>query len=162
VPVSSIRLVLDTNVVVRGMLNIRSASGKILQAVERRPVVLLLSNPVVAEYQAVLTDPAIVERFPELTPERVEVALRRLRYLGEDLRVIRPRFMFPRDPRDEKIIELAIAAKATHIVTSDNDLLSLPTGHGDVAKRLRQRLPRLRVLDPSEFLHLHGAEIGIE
>ena len=155
-----IRLVLNTNVLLRGLLNLRSAAGKIIQAIEQRSVILLLSKPVLAEYRAVLTDAVFIDRFPELTRERVEVALRRVRYLSEYLRVVRPRFAFPRDPRDEKFIELAIAAEATHIVSSDNDLLALMAGHGgEAGKRLRQRLPGVRVLDPARFVHLHAQDI---
>ncbi len=161
-PASSIRLILDTNIVLRGLLNIRSASGRIIEAVERRSVVLLLSRPVLAEYRAVLTAPAIVERFPELTAEKAEVALRRFRYLAEYARTVGARFSFPRDPRDEKLIELAISARATDIVSSDDDLLSLPAGHGEAAKRFRQRLPGVRVLNPAEFVRLHARQIGAE
>jgi putative PIN family toxin of toxin-antitoxin system len=152
VPQLAIRLVLDTNIVLRGLVNIRSAAGRVLGAVDDRSVVLLLSRPVLAEYRAVLTDPVITDRYPELTTEKVEVALRRFRYFGEFVRIVKERFEYPRDPRDEMLIELSIAARATDLVTSDNDLLSLPTGHTDAAKRFRQRLPNLRVLGPAEFL----------
>ncbi len=154
--VSRIRAVLDTNVLLRGLLNTKSASGRILEEVEKREVILLLSRPVVGEYRAVLSDPVVVDRFPELKLERVEIALRRFRYFGEYRRSVRARFDFPRDPRDEKLIELAIAAKATDIISLDKDLLSLPGGHGDAAKRLRQRLPGVMVLTPMEFLSTHG------
>jgi putative PIN family toxin of toxin-antitoxin system len=157
---SGIRLVLDTNVILRGLLNLRSAAGTIIEAVERRSVVLLLSKPVVAEYRAVLTDPIVVDRFADLSPERVEVALRRFRYLGDYLRTVRTRFALPRDPRDEMFIELAIAGEATHIVTADEDLLALAGGRGESARRLRQRLPKVRVLDPAGFVGAHGARIG--
>lgn len=155
-----IRLVLDTNVILRGLLNLRSAAGAVIQAVERRSVVLLLSKPVLAEYRAVLTDPVVVGRFPELTPQRVEVALRRFRYLGDYLRSVKTRFALPRDPRDEMFIELAIAGGATHIISADDDLLALASGRGESAKRLRQRLPGVRVLDPARFLDAHGRDIG--
>jgi putative PIN family toxin of toxin-antitoxin system len=151
--------VLDTNIIVRGLVNARSPSGRVLQAVDDRHVLLLLSKPVLAEYRAVLNDPTLTGRFPELTVERVEVALRRLRYVGDYLRTVRARFEFPRDPRDEMLIELAISGKATDLVSSDNDLLSLPPGHGDAAKRLRQRLPHLRVLSPADFLRTHAPEL---
>ena len=158
-PRSLIRLVVDTNVVVRGLVNSSSPSGRVLQAVDNRDVLLLLSKPVLAEYRAVLTDPILTQRFPELTADRVEVALRRFRYLGEYLRAVRARFELPRDPRDEMLIELALSGKATDLVSSDNDLLSLPAGHGDAAKRLRQRLPHLRILGPVDFLRTHASEL---
>jgi predicted nucleic acid-binding protein len=65
---------------------------------------------------------------------------------------VRAHFDYNRDPDDECFIELAIAGAATHIVTHDDDLLSLPRGHKDSAKRFRQRLPRTNVLGSGEFL----------
>jgi putative PIN family toxin of toxin-antitoxin system len=75
VPATSLRVVLDTNVLLRGLLNSRSAAGKVLHAVETRRVLLLLSKPVVDEYAAVLTDPEVLERFPALTEKRVKYLL---------------------------------------------------------------------------------------
>ena len=161
-PRSPLRVVLDTNVILRGLLGIRSPAGRVLQLAERGRVTLLLSKPVMDEYRSVLTDAEIVDRFPELTPQRVEVALRRLRYLSDYARVVRARFDFPRDPRDEIFIVLAISGEATDIVSLDNDLLSLPTGRGGAAKRLRQRLPRVRVLRPEQFLEVHAPLLGGE
>ena len=51
--------------------------------------------------------------------------------------------------------ELAIAAKGTDIVTADEDLLALAEGHDDSAKRFRQRLPGVRVIEPAGFLKVH-------
>lgn len=151
-PATSIRLVADTNVILRGLLNARSASGRVLELIEQRRVVVLVSNPVLSEYRTVLTDPAIINRYPVLTLERVEVALRRFRYVGDYLRVVRTKFEFARDPRDAMLLELAISGKATDLVSNDNDLLSLPSAHTDAAKRLRQRLPGLRIANPPAFL----------
>jgi len=86
VPASSIRLVVDTNVILRGLLNTGSASGRVLDIVEKQLVLLLLST--------------------------------------------------------------------------DSDLLSLPASHGDAAKRIRQRLPKLRIVSPADFLDANAAELG--
>jgi len=151
-----LRLVLDTNVLLRGLLNPRSAAGRVVDACDRRAVLLVLSAPVLAEYWAVLSDPSIVERYAELTHEKVELALRRLRYVGDVFRIVRTRFEYPRDPKDAKFVELAITGRATHIVSGDGDLLSLPAGKDDASKRFRQRLPRVEVLTPSEFLERYA------
>jgi uncharacterized protein len=145
------RVVLDTNVLLRGVLNARSAAGRLVDACDSREFLLLLSRPLLAEYRAVLAHPEIVSRHPELTLERVELVLKRLRYVG-DILSCHSRFEFARDPKDEKLIELAIDGRATHIVTADNDLLSLPTGRRDASKRFRQRLRDVQILTPAEFV----------
>jgi putative PIN family toxin of toxin-antitoxin system len=127
-----------------------------VDACDRRLVVILLSRAVLAEYRAVLTDPAIIERYPELTSPKIEIVLRRIQYVGDVLRAVKVRFDYPRDPKDSKLIELAIAGHATHMVSSDNDLLSLPTGRSEAARRFRQRLPDVKVLRPGDFLRRYG------
>jgi predicted nucleic acid-binding protein len=66
---------------------------------------------------------------------------------------VRASFVFPRDPADAMLIELAIDARATHIVSYDADLLSLPTSRGDAGKRFRQRLRGTSVVRPEELIH---------
>jgi putative PIN family toxin of toxin-antitoxin system len=156
-----LRLVLDTNVVVRGLASESSAAAKVISAAEQRRFVTLLSRSVVAEYAAVLTDPDLCERFPSLSGGRVGVTLARLRFVGDYLRRISPQFAFPRDQRDAKFIELAIAGRATHIVSCDQDLLSLPIGRTDAARRFRQRLPGVQALEPGDFLARLGAQLEL-
>lgn len=146
------RLVLDTNTLLSGLAHRNSASGRVLEKCESRSVVLLMSRPVQAEYRRVLGSAEILRRNPEITQEAIELVLRRLRYVGEYLRQIKAKFRFERDPDDEPFIELAIAGGASHIVTSDNDLLSLIGGRDDAARRFRQRMPGIRVLRPAGFL----------
>lgn len=161
-PRSSYRVVLDTNTLLRALLSQTSAAARILTAAESRAFVTLLIKPLLDEYRAVLTDAETIERFPALSRRRVDVVLARLRFVGEVVHERRVRFDYPRNPSDAKFIELAIAGRATHIVSCDDDLLAPPTGRGGAAKRFRQRLPRVRVMDPTEFVRAHGAELGVE
>jgi putative PIN family toxin of toxin-antitoxin system len=147
-----LRLVLDTNVLLAGLAAESSASQRIVDLLSARKAIPLLSRPVVGEYREVLLHPQIAGRFPKLTPKRVERALNRLRYVGEEILTDPFRFVFERDPRDAKFIELAIAGSATHIISLDNDILSLPTAKEDAGKRFRQRLRHTQVLRPAEFL----------
>jgi uncharacterized protein len=151
------RVVLDTNVLIRGLINSRSPSGRILRACEQRRVIPLLSKAVLAEYRAVLTYREVVERYPELEDRRIRIVLERLTYVGDVIGLVK-RFSFPRDPKDAKFIELCIAGSATHLVTTDKDLLDLARGRGEAAKRLRQRLPGLAVMPPDEVVVLFGIE----
>jgi putative PIN family toxin of toxin-antitoxin system len=152
VPLPLLRLVIDTNTLLRGLLSNTSAAASVVAAAEQRRFVTLLSRDVLAEYRAVLTDSRVIERFPSLSGKRVEVTLARLRFCGDYIRHISTRFDFPRDQRDAKFIELAIQGGATHMVSCDNDLLSLRTGHTDASKRFRQQLSGLSVLRPAEFI----------
>lgn len=127
---------------------LRPGAGSLREA----RVLLLLSRPVQAEYRRVLGSPAMVRRNPEITREAVELVLRRLRYIGEYLGHVGVSFRFDRDRDDEPFIELAIAGAASHVVTGDNDLLSLTAGHDDASRRFRQRLPGIHVLRPAAFL----------
>lgn len=155
-----LRLVLDTNVLLAGLVSEASASQKVVDSLQRRQAIPLLSSPVLAEYRAVLLHPAIVAKFPNLTSRRVDLALRRLRYVGDEYRPVRARFEFPRDPRDAMFVELAIAGAATHLVTMDPDLLSLPTARTDAGKRFRQRLPQLAVETPQSFIEAWAEDLG--
>jgi putative PIN family toxin of toxin-antitoxin system len=105
------RLVLDTNILLRGLANSESLSRRILRACDLRKVVLLLSKPVFSEYLAVLGNPDVTARHSAITPQSVEIILRRLRYVSDWYEPVRARFRFDRDPADEPFLELAIAGE---------------------------------------------------
>jgi len=151
---ASFRVVLDTNILVRGIVSGGSPAATILAAADERRFTLLLSKPVLREYSSVLSALVLSKRFASLTPATIEVLLERLRYLADYQREINVRFLFPRDPADRPFLELAIAGGATHLVTADPDLLGLPAGRDDSAKRLRRRCPNLRVVDALNFSQL--------
>jgi putative PIN family toxin of toxin-antitoxin system len=159
-PTDSLRLVLDTNVLLAGLVSKSSASQKVVDSLQARKAIPLLSPPVLAEYRAVLLHPPIAARFANLTPKRVELALHRLRYVGDEYRNIRVKFELERDPRDAMFVELAIAGEATHLVTMDPDLLSLSTARNESGKRFRQRLPQLTVQTPLSFIEKWAEAFG--
>jgi uncharacterized protein len=145
------RIIIDTNVVLRGLTRTTSIPGMILDACSQRKIILLLSKSVLAEYRAVLYDPVLSQRFA-IKPAEVELALRHLHYVAEVIERKPRRFLFPRDPQDARFIELAIAGDATHLITNNADLLALSTSHTDAGKRFRQRLPRTQALHPGDFM----------
>ena len=69
------------------------------------------------------------------------------RVLAEPVTVIRPYLQYPRDPKDEPILNLAIQEQADFIVTRDKDLLDL-----DYSRDFRLLYPYLRVVDPLTFV----------
>jgi predicted nucleic acid-binding protein len=104
-PLSDLRLVVNTNTLLRGLAKRDSVSGKIVYAIERRNVLLLTSKRVVDEYRIILLDPVLLDQFPPLTPKSVEVVLRRILYRSEYLGNLSTRFELPRDRRDEKFVK---------------------------------------------------------
>ena len=153
-----LRVVLDTNVVLRGLASELSVAARLLSAAENRQFVTLLSKPVLSEYRAVLFDAELRERFPSVTDLDIETKLARLMYVGEFVRNVRVHFSLPRDSRDERFVELVIAGAATHIVSSDSDLLDLPQGKDDAARRFRQRLRRVALMNPAAFMARYSLE----
>ena len=92
-----------------------------------------------------------------ITDFQIESLLRKLRYLGEYYRQVSSTFEFARDPTDAKMIELAIEGNATHLITYDQDLLSLPGSRTDAGKRFRQRLRHLWVGRSDDFCREEAA-----
>jgi len=154
VPSTEYRLILDTNIIVRGFINLESACGRILRACQRRQVIPLLSRAILSEYREILRRPAILEKYSELNHPRIGIAIERLLYVSDLHRRIGIHFSFPRDPKDSPFLELAIAASATHIITTDQDMLDLVDGRDDASKRFRQRTAT-QVLRPEDFISQH-------
>ena len=108
------RLVLDTNVLVAGLRSRRGASYRILQLIAEGIATPVLSVPLVFEYEDVLKrKPAVVA----LTPAEVDAVLDDLCALSEHQAISylwRPAL---RDPCDELLLEVAMAAGCRDIVT---------------------------------------------
>ena len=121
----------------------------------------VLSKPLLSEYRDVLTDHDLVARYPELEERKVRTAIERLKYVGDTTVTAHVRFEYLRDRKDEKLITLTIAAEATHLITTDRDLLDLPGGRDEAAKRFRQRVRHVAVLPPEEFVRRHGDILNI-
>ncbi len=113
---------------------------------------MLLSRPVLFEYHDVLGRAELLGGRPPIADGAVKLLIERLRYLAEFIDPVRARFRFDRDPEDACFLELAIAGNATHLVTHDRDLLTLPKAHTDAAKRFRQRLRKLKIQEAGAML----------
>lgn len=105
--------VLDTNVVVSGHLQARRAESLVLQLFYPRKIVLLVSDPILAEYAEVLRRPKF-----GFSPARVEKFLERVRSMAE--RVV-PTVTLDvcADPDDNRFLECALAGRADALVTGN-------------------------------------------
>jgi putative PIN family toxin of toxin-antitoxin system len=120
-----VRAVIDTNVLVSGQFW-HGAPHLLLGHVREGNITLILSPAMLAEFAAVIGRPkfqAILSRIGR--PQ--EQILSELRQLAE---VIDPQPLpmpICRDPDDDKVLALALAAQADIIISGDDDLLTLGT-----------------------------------
>jgi putative PIN family toxin of toxin-antitoxin system len=119
-----VRLVVDTNVVLSGLLFPGSIPSRVLLEVQGS--VILASNATRQE----LTEVVERARFDRYVQREI-----RRRLVAEYLRAtVTIEIPFPiracRDPRDDKFLEVAMHGRADAIITGDDDLLALNPFHG--------------------------------
>ena len=118
------RAVLDTNVLVSGLLGPKGPPRQILDAWLKGRYKLVLSLYLVDELAHVLSYPRIVERV-RLTPEELEAVLAALLSQAE---LTPGKLQLPgvtRDPKDDPVVACAVEGQADYIVSGDQDLLAL-------------------------------------
>jgi putative PIN family toxin of toxin-antitoxin system len=121
------------------------------QAVRDRRVILCLSGELVAEVQDVLTRDEIRRRFPGLTPLVAQAFIGEMLTLGTLFDPVSQAFTWPHHADDDYLFNLAIAAGAERIVTSETRLLTMGNHFPLDAERLGALAPQLRVVTPKDF-----------
>lgn len=136
------RVVLDTVVFVRALINPHSRSGRLLSGYAER-YTLLISKPTAQELLEVLQRPELKRKFTTLAHMNIRrvIDLVAQAYFV-DIGAAPP---IVRDPKDDIIVATAIAGQADFIVSEDKDLLDLKTVSG------------IRIINTQAFLaHLEG------
>ena len=121
---SALKVVLDTQVLLRGAVaKTESLTAKIYDAWRDGRFTLLLSEPILAEVEAVLGRPEVLQKLGVGAIEARSIVnlLRRRALFVQPTTIIRR----SRDPADDKFLECAIDGKANYLVSADADLLSL-------------------------------------
>ncbi len=133
------RIVLDTNVLISGLMLPESVPGRIVRAWRGASFTLVLSEAMLEEIGRVLRYPKITKRLRSIgMPEdEVEQLLALLRFQAELVDISETKTHVPADADDEKILATLIAANADYLVSGDADLLAL-----------RESYP---ILTPQEF-----------
>jgi putative PIN family toxin of toxin-antitoxin system len=146
------RAVLDTMIYLQALGSPNGAAGAILARALTGAFVLVLSADTVAEVRDVLHRPKVRKNYPHVTDEDVARFLSAIDAVAECVHTVSSVFTYPRDPKDEKYLNLAVAANASVIVSRDNDLLDLmnPTNLDGVAFRTAH--PTISILEPAAFL----------
>lgn len=110
------RLILDTDVLVAALRSRQGASRMWLTAVLHHEVTLLLSVPLVLQYEAVLTRPDHLAA-SGATERDIGVLLDTLCTVCVPIRISYLWRPMLRDPDDEMVLETAINGAATHLLT---------------------------------------------
>ena len=129
------RVVFDTNVLISALLLPSSTPREALEFA-RNNGKLLISFPLLNELSEVLGRKQFRRYVDEEDIRTFIAALSR----DSEWVEVGVHIVASRDPKDDKGLELALAGKATHIVTGDGDLLELNPFRG------------ILVLTPQEFL----------
>lgn len=135
------RIVLDTNVLVAGVKSLSGASYRVLQEIERGSIEIALSVPLLLEYEDVLSRPGLhgwsEEEMTALLDSFCAVA-----HLQDVHFLWRPSL---RDPKDDMVLEVAVAAGCRAVVTHNLRDFALAERFG------------LEIMSPYELLKCIGA-----
>lgn len=148
------RVIFDCNVLLQALLH-EGPAFRCLERVESEQIELLVSPATLEEAREVFARPALIRKFPQLTPERVSAFLNLLVRKATLLEDVPHVADLPRDSKDEPYLDLAAAGRAAYLVTRDKDLLSLPQERSPEADAIRRLCPDLRIMDPQAFLREH-------
>jgi len=118
------KVVLDTNVLVSGLLKRESIPGRLLQAVWDGSLELVLSEPLLAELREVLDYPKIRKRL-DTNAIDTELSLELLPFFTIQVDLTGIEVPRPRDAADEMVLATLVAAGAEWLVSGDEDLLVL-------------------------------------
>jgi putative PIN family toxin of toxin-antitoxin system len=133
------RAVIDTNVIISAMRSTAGASHAILLAIHHRQFTPVISVPLFMEYEEVSHRPALL---PHLTGRQIDAILDQICARSLEQRIFFQWRPFLPDPDDDMLVELAIAASAPYIVTSNLRDVSPAKSLG------------IQVVEPREFVRI--------
>ena len=129
-----LRVVLDTNVLVSGLLTPLGPSARLIDLAQRREIRLLYDDRMFQEYAQVLRRPHF-----GFSPSAIDILLEFLEVDGEHI-VARPLHSMGVDPSDHPFLETAISGEADLLVTGNR-------------KHFPKTAPRgLKIVAPAEAL----------
>ncbi len=118
------KVVLDTNVLLSGLMAPGGTPGRILAAWDEARFDLAMSIEQLAEIGRALSYPKIHRRL-KWDEQRIEQYIRQLYIRAEVVDLHSTSVETPRDPQDTPILATLIASRADVLVTGDRDLLEL-------------------------------------
>jgi putative PIN family toxin of toxin-antitoxin system len=128
------KIVLDTNVLVSGLLAPFGPSGEIVRMVSADELILYLDARILSEYQEVLHRPKF-----KFDKDHISILLDFIKRYGQFVSSLPLKNRLP-DPDDEPFLEVAIAGKVRSLIT------------GNIAHYPPLFREGINIFSPSEFL----------
>lgn len=148
------KVIFDCMIFLQALISPKSVAFKLFEFFEESKFHLFISREILAEITNVLNRDYIRKSNPEITDESVEIFLTDVLKKAVFIKNVPPNFRYPRDPKDEKYLNLAIEIKADYLVSRDKDLLDLMTDISVEGKEFRQKSRPLKIVEPLEFLEI--------
>lgn len=108
------KLVIDTNIIVSALRSRRGTAYQLLRVIRRRSIPFVISVALVLEYEDALGRPGMI---PSLPQHMVTRFLNAVVALAEHQHIFFTWRPWLPDPKDDMVLEVAVAASASHIVT---------------------------------------------
>ena len=142
---AKVRVVLDTNVYVSGLLW-TGLPHDLLSAAETGQLVLVTTSAILEEVREVLARPKFVARMRTLSTS-VDELMESLLSLVQIIQEPKVTPVVLRDPDDDKFVACALAARVRWIISGDGHLLSLG------------RHKNIRIVTPQQFWARWGTRL---
>jgi putative PIN family toxin of toxin-antitoxin system len=111
---SSVKILIDTNVILSGLLSQKGTSYKLLQLVPKKKFTIVMSVPLILEYETILH-----KNIRKLNLSRTDIDdfLDYICAISEHTKIYYLWRPILKDPYDDHILELAVSSNAKYIVT---------------------------------------------
>jgi putative PIN family toxin of toxin-antitoxin system len=128
------RVVIDANLWLSGLMLPASVPGHIVRAASTARMTAVLSEPMLQELRLALQYRRVRPRIP-LSDEELERYLAELHYIAEIVDTSGTSARVPRDRRDDMVFATYLASRADCLLTGDNDLPALRPEHAILTAR---------------------------
>ena len=134
------KIVLDTNVLVSGLLTPFGPCGEIVRMVSAGKLILYIDARILSEYNEVLQRPKF-----KFNNDHIDTLISFIRHNGQFISALPLKSSLP-DPDDEPFLEVAIAGNVRSLITGN--IVHYPSSHRE----------GINILSPSEFLKYYRKE----
>jgi len=131
------KIVLDTNVLVSGLLTPFGPSGEIVRMVSAGELISYIDARILSEYQEVLHRPKF-----KFNKDHISILLDFIKIYGQFVSSLPLKNRLP-DPDDEPFLEVAIAGKVRSLITGN--IVHYPPSYRE----------GIKIFSPSEFLEFY-------